>query len=171
MDDTHGETQQQPSVRQLNHGGCLTEHEANFKIHFENMGLSEMAQDFLLLVWRSTQFYDDLADGDNFTRDELDVAIWDHFVGLPTHPFMLQYGHLVAPVLQLLVLKWHGSDQAERANEADARSYMWRAGFYDVLIMVASIDIGPRNTTSIAKDIMHLYGETFKDYKKEFPNG
>ena len=123
-----------------------------------------------MLIWRSTQFYDDIADGDEVTREELDLAIWDHFITLPSHPFVQKNGQTIQPVLANLVLKWQASDKAERAGRADARSYMWRAGYYDVLMMVVCIEHGPMKANALSEHVMGLYGETYKDYKKEFKN-
>jgi hypothetical protein len=67
-----------------------------------------------------------------------------------------------------MILKWQASDQAERAGRADARSFMWRAGFYDVVLMAVALCHGSGHATNVASDVMAIYGEKLEDYLKEF---
>jgi hypothetical protein len=76
--------------------------------------------------------------------------------------------HTLAPVVASMILKWQASDQAERAGKADARSFVWRAGYYDVVLMVVAVCHGTQHATQAAQQVMELYGETLEDYMKEF---
>ena len=64
------------------------------------------------------------------------------------------------------LLKWQASDKAERDGRADAKSFMWRAGYYDLVLFVNLLCNGP--SAPIAP--LSLYGETLADYLKEFPH-
>jgi hypothetical protein len=67
-------------------------------------------------------------------------------------------------------MKWQASDQAERAGQADAKSFVWRAGYYDLILMAVSLTHGPGFAAKNAHLVMELYGEKFEDYMKEFGN-
>jgi hypothetical protein len=58
----------------------------------------------------------------------------------------------------------------ERAGQADARSYVWRAGYYDLILIVVQLCHGVDVATKLAPIVMQMYGETLADYLKEFPN-
>jgi hypothetical protein len=84
--------------------------------------------------------------------------------------FFITHSHHLVPLLAAMILKWQASDQAERAGEADAKSFVWRAGYYDLILMAVSLTHGPGFATKNAHLVMELYGETFEDYMKEFGN-
>jgi len=69
-----------------------------------------------------------------------------------------------------MILKWQASDTAERDGQANAKSYMWRAGYYDLVLMAVSLVHGAGFATLHGHHVMALYGETFEDYMKEFSN-
>jgi hypothetical protein len=45
---------------------------------------------------------------------------------------------------------------------------VWRAAFYDVVLMVVALCHGPDKALEMAHDVMGLYGEKYADYLKEF---
>ena len=47
---------------------------------------------------------------------------------------------------------------------------MWRAGYYDLVLMAVSLVHGAGFATLHGHHVMALYGETFEDYMKEFGN-
>ena len=149
------------------YGGDMTAEQA-LSQHFEALDLPQDAVRWLLDVWRAIQVFDDVADGDAVSRDDLDNALWASLVGLQVNPFHIAHGASLVPVLALQILKWQGADTAEQMGEADARSYMWRAGFYDLVLMVVCLVHGPEKAKGAALDVMRMYGETFADYQKEF---
>jgi hypothetical protein len=134
----------------------------------EALELPAPAREWLLLVWRSIQAFDDFADGDEVSREELDALIWHTLVTLPCHPFFLAHAHALGGALSTAILKWQASDRVERDGYADAKSFVWRASFYDVVLVVLNLCYGPTVAKSKAHLVMHLYGETLDDYLKEF---
>ena len=134
----------------------------------ETLALPQPAIEWLLLLWSSIQTLDDFADGDKVERAELDALIWNALVALPCHPFFAAHAQALGGAVSTMVLKWQASDRAERDGFADARSFVWRAGFYDVVLVVLNLCYGPRVAQSKAHLVMHLYGERFEDYLKEF---
>lgn len=137
--------------------------------HFLNLNLPPAAIGWLLDVWNAIQVLDDVADGDAIERPALDRAIYDLLAGLPSNPFFVAHAGALLPALALMVFKWKASDDAERAGRADARSFVWRAGYYDVVLAAVAAHHGAMATMQVADKIMSLYGEALKDYLKEFP--
>lgn len=132
------------------------------------LALPAPATEWLLMLWGAIQVFDDVADGDPVEREDLNAAIWNTLVGMSQNSFWAANSITLAPVVATMILKWQGSDQAERAGNADARSYVWRAGYYDVVMMVVALCHGTKYATDNAHLVMALYGETLEDYMKEF---
>lgn len=132
------------------------------------LALPAPAIEWLLMLWGAIQVFDDVADGDPVERDDLNAAIWNTLVGMNQNPFWIANAHNLSPVVATMILKWQASDHAERTGRADARSYVWRAGFYDVVMMVVALCHGTKYATDTAHLVMALYGETLEDYMKEF---
>jgi len=132
------------------------------------LALPAPATEWLLMLWGAIQVFDDVADGDPVEREDLNAAIWNTLVGMNQNSFWASNSITLAPVVATMILKWQGSDQAERAGNADARSYVWRAGYYDVVMIVMALCHGTKYATDNAHLVMALYGETLEDYMKEF---
>ena len=128
------------------------------------------AVEWLLMLWGAIQVFDDVADGDPVEREDLNAAIWNTLVGMNQNTFWQANSHTLAPIVASAILKWQASDQAERAGQADARSFVWRAGYYDVVLMAVAWCHGTQRGTEAAKQVMELYGETLEDYMKEICN-
>lgn len=126
------------------------------------------AVEWLLMLWNAIQVFDDVADGDPVEREDLNATIWNTLVGMNQNTFWQANSHTLAPVVASMILKWQASDQAERAGKADARSFVWRAGYYDVVLMVVAVCHGTQRAIESAQQVMELYGETLEDYMKEF---
>jgi hypothetical protein len=132
--------------------------------------LPEPAVNWLMTMFDVIQTLDDFADGEQVERKDLDALIWNTLVALPGNAFFMQHAGMLLPVIAMAILKWQASDQAEREGRADERAYMWRAGYYDLVLMAVLLTHGSLKTTEISEKIMRLYGEEFKDYIKEFHN-
>jgi hypothetical protein len=130
--------------------------------------LPSPAIEWLVMLYDAIQVFDDVADGDPVDRQALDATIWNTLVGMNQNPFWIANSHNLAPVVATMILKWQASDQAERAGEADAKAFVWRAGYYDVVLMVIQLCHGVNSAKAMAKQVMQLYGETYEDYMKEF---
>lgn len=156
-------------------GECVVrtdaEIEESLKIHLCNLGLPDVAVSWLLMLWKVTQVFDDVADNHLVKRDALDKAIYFSLVEMNINPFYRSYINELSPVVANCILKWQASDRAERDGKADARSYMWRAAYYDVVMMVVLIVHGFEKAKALSVQVMNLYGESFDDYKKEFHCG
>ena len=132
------------------------------------LALPAPAIDWLLMLFEAIQVFDDVADGDPVEREDLNAVIWNTLVGMNQNTFWIANSHSLAPVVATMILKWQASDQAERDGKADAKSFVWRAGYYDVVLMTVALCHGTQQATDKAQQVMELYGETFEDYMKEF---
>ena len=134
----------------------------------ETLSLPSDAVQYLLDLWNLIQVLDDVADGAPIKRSDLDQAIWTSLGAFPMNSFFKQWQGWLVPAQTQMVLKWMASDLAEREGCADERSYMWRAGYYDVVCLVAGLVHGPSSQFALAA--LSLYGETCGEYMKEFHN-
>ena len=136
----------------------------------KSFSLPADAVQWLLSLWHVLQVFDDYADGDPVERGDLDTTIFSTLVGMPSNPFFVQNAAALLPALSLLILKWQASDQAERQGHADEISFVWRAGYYDLVLLTVQLVHGTDAAHRVAYHVMNLYGEKYEDYKQEFPN-
>jgi hypothetical protein len=139
--------------------------EMNLKSAFD---LPDAAVAWLVGMWDAIQFLDDVADGDTVSRSAQDRAFNQLLVAMPANPFFAANAGALLPVVAVQLLKWQASDMVERAGNADAKSYMWRAGYYDLVLLVIQICHGYEKALLAAPSVMSLYGETLADYLGEF---
>ena len=132
--------------------------------------LPPAAVEWLISVYDSIQVFDDVADGDPVERSDLDATIWNTLVGMPSNQFFLQNASALIPALGTMILKWQASDKAEREGKADAKSFVWRAGYYDLVLLAVHLCHGVHAAHQSANHVMALYGESFEEYMKEFQN-
>ena len=132
---------------------------------FSELELPPEAVAFLNLIWELIQDLDDWVD---VPRETKDTFIWNALVGLPSSSFLHQWSHLLMPLLASMVMKWKASDTVERAGGADARSYVWRAGYYDLVLQVCLIAHGAQWCFDNGHKALSLYGETLEGYLGEF---
>lgn len=128
------------------------------------------AVQWLIDVWKCIQLFDDVADGDEVDRKDLNSVIWATFIGLHSNPFFEAKKAALLPVLATQILKWQASDWVERNKMADARSFVWRAGYYDLVLFCVHLCHGQEVATTSASNVLSLYGESFEGYLKEFAN-
>lgn len=134
----------------------------------DELSLPDDAREWLLALWNLIHVFDDAADGDPINRDDLDKAIFDAIVSMPANGFFVENRAILLPLMSVAILKWKASDTAEREGKASAVSYVWRAGYYDIVLAVVQIVHGTETAMQIAHEVMRLYGETFGGYQAEF---
>ena len=134
----------------------------------KSLDLPAPAVDWLMMLYGAIQVFDDVADGDIVKRQDLNATIWNTLVGMNRNIFWIENAQTLTPIVANMILKWQASDQAERAGRADARSFVWRAGFYDVVLMTVALCHGSNHATEVASDVMAIYGEKLEDYLMEF---
>jgi hypothetical protein len=132
------------------------------------LNLPEDASVWLGMLFDTAQVFDDFADGGVIERKDLDKLIWNTLLEMPMNPFYVKHASMLYPMIATTILKWQASDTVERLGQPTAMSFAWRAGFYDIILLVYAICFGPVQAKENAHRIMALYGENFDDYMKEF---
>lgn len=138
--------------------------------NLEALLIGSDAVDWLMDVWGAIHFFDDVADGEKPEEGALDHALYFCFIGFELNPFYAANRAWLAPVMSVQILKWQAANAVEKAGKADAKSYVWRAGYYDLVLMVCQCVHGAEATRKVAADILGLYGESLSDYLGEFAN-
>lgn len=136
--------------------------------NLDAIGLPPDAVRWLLDMWQAIQTFDDVADGDAVSPEDASKALWSSLCGLQMNPFHAANAGMLVPVVALQILKWHGANSAEKAGGHDARSFMWRAGFYDLVLWVVALCLGPDAAQQKAAHVMAMYGEKLEVYMEEF---
>jgi hypothetical protein len=144
----------------------VTEQEQQLLAHFRDLALPPEAQAFLLKLWRVIQFLDDVVDGHTPCFD----SIFTTLIELPSDPFYAAFRDPLTAVMVTQYYKWQAANQAERLRQASAKSYMWRAGYYDVVLYVCALCLPREQVEEQAAAVMAAYGETLEDYMKEQGN-
>lgn len=134
--------------------------EADLSTHFETLGLPEAAKAWLLDLWNLTQVLDDAYDGDRADKPNVSSAVRAIFLTMPLNEFYRQYAAILQPVVWTQVMKWEAANEVEAKGLANEKSYVWRAGFYDVVLMACHL-CGIQNA---GHAVMELYGERYDDY-------
>ena len=111
-------------------------------------------------LWGLIQVLDDVVDGDPVDRAAAGGAVRAIFLTMPLNPFYRQNAAILQPVLWLQVMKWEASNEVEAKGLANEKSYVWRAGFYDVVLMVCHLC----GVSGVGHACMEMYGETFSEY-------
>ena len=134
----------------------------------EGLQLSDIAVHWLLDLWDTIQVFDDVIDGDEVSRQDMLKVIVKSLVTMPTNPFYMTNVSILQPAIAMLILKWKAADDAELAGEADEKSFVWRASYYDVILTVVLLCHGWDVAMEKASSVMKLYGEDYMSYKEEF---
>ena len=137
--------------------------ETNLSTHFTTLGLPGPAKAWLLDLWNVIQVLDDAMDGDSAGSADVERAAMAIFWDMPMNPFYRDNYAALQPVLKLQVLKWFAANDVEAQGQPDERSYMWRAGYYDIVLMVCALCGCDQSATALK-----LYGETFSEYMEGF---
>ena len=133
----------------------------------ESLQLSNDAVCWLVQLYDVAQIFDDYADGDTVTREKLDKLIFTTLVSLPINPFYAKHSIALSSAIVTTILKWKASDIAERNNKADQISFVWRAAYYDIVLLVYTLKYGYELALKVSPIIMKMYGEKYEDYIQE----
>lgn len=146
--------------------------ESTFRQICASLELSKSATDLVLGLWASCQFFDDVLDLDSEKAGSaLDGVM--RFLLIESHlsAFYQQNAIAISSCIAVQLAKWKAANYAEENGFADVKSYMWRAGFYDLLLLIVMLDKGIDYANASARDILQCYGEQFQEYLTEFHGG
>jgi len=144
--------------------------EFTLRRNFERLGLSDDCAEWLLMLWHAMQFVDDVMDSDQPSREATVSAGWNMLCAMPGHSFFKRNQDMLLPVMAVQFAKWKASDDSERAGQHGPVSFVWRAGYYDVVMLCVQIEHGTQTALEIGQGVMAMYGEQLDDYMKEMNN-
>jgi hypothetical protein len=128
------------------------------------------AVEWLLDMWDAFQGLDDWRDKTERPDSEIEHVIHTVLCKLPANSFFQVHALRLLPILSNVVLRWCGANQIEdnELEEHYPKSYMWRAGYYDLVLEVVHCAHGFDAARRASPFVASLYAETLEDYKKEF---
>ncbi|MDB4278427.1 hypothetical protein N9917_02355 [Deltaproteobacteria bacterium] len=132
--------------------------------------LPDLACDWLLLVYDAIQVFDDVADNDTVDKQDLNATIYNMFVGQYRNQFFAVNSLTLIPLIEVAILKWHAANKIEKEQKAGPISFVWRASYYDIVLMVVNICKGKEFAEKNAHLVAMIYGEKYTDYLEEFIN-
>jgi hypothetical protein len=132
---------------------------------FTQWGLPVDATVFLLKIWDAIQFLDDVKDGHPVSN--VDAGIYTLIVGIPSDDFLARNRPLLSGALVTAYHKWQAANVLEAQRRELDKCYMWRAGYYDLVMLVVSLCLPREETEVIAPKVLALYGESREDYLQE----
>jgi hypothetical protein len=137
----------------------------------ETFHLPPHAVEWLCQLFDVVQTFDDLVDNDRLVQQkELHALIWYSLVSLPQNPFYQANSSTLGPLIANSIMKWHGANTIEAENKPGPAAFAWRAGFYDIVLMVVALVHGHQAASENAHKVIELYGEDYAEYLKEFEN-
>lgn len=132
--------------------------------------LSDGAIEWLISIYETIQVFDDVVDGGDIERSDFNRALYFCLVGQYQNAFFARSSYLLLPLVANIIFRWQASDIMERRGMADEKSYMLRAGYYDLILQAIYIEHGQDVAASMADKVFSLYGETCAAYLEEFKN-
>jgi hypothetical protein len=137
---------------------------SNFR---DNLCLSDDACDWLMMLWQAIQAIDDIVDGEEIDHDSAIALGWNVLVAMPGNPFFQKHSSVLLPAMGLQFAKWKASDDAERDGRASATAFVWRASYYDMVLMAVQCEHGGPIGVEIGQHVMEMYGENYDTYISE----
>ena len=137
----------------------------------EQLTLLELPQDaivWLMHLYEVIQAFDDIKDSDLLDDNKLYELIFNSMVSMPTNSFYLSNIVALTSLVNLQILKWIASNKLEQDMQANEKSFMWRAGYFDIVLHVVFLCKGFNFAKKNAHLILSIYGENLIDYLKEF---
>lgn len=137
----------------------------------EQLTLLELPQNaiaWLMSLYAVIQSFDDVKDEDKLEDKKLYELIFNSMIAMPTNAFYLANIVALSHLVNLQILKWIASNNLEQNIQANTHSFMWRAGYFDIVLHVVFLCKGFDFAKDNAHLILSLYGEKSDDYLKEF---
>lgn len=123
---------------------------------------------WLMMLFDAVQVFDDVQDGDPVSDQALSACVWNTLVAMPQNAFFAANASHLLPAVGTAIMKWHAANTLEASGDQCAKSFVWRAGYYDIVLLCVILCRGPEFAQANAASILNLYGETLEDYIKEF---
>ena len=121
-----------------------------------------------LMLIEVSHAWDDLIDGDEVSKDDINKVFKYLIFDIPTNPVYRAIPSMPDHLLNVF-LRWRDATQMETEGDPDLeKTYMLRAGLYDMFSLIAFYMYGDEWAQEIGPEIRKLYGETLDSLKGEF---
>lgn len=127
------------------------------------------AIDFVKIIARISQAFDDWVDGDNDQSYHAKLkCIINVLCELPRNPFYIANFSELQPVIELGLFDWCAANKLEHSDENGKRvAFVIRDNVYSIVLTCARIISGPEWAAEISADIRSfIHNESFDDYSR-----
>jgi len=126
---------------------------------------------FLEQVFRISQVWDDIIDGDKeVPREAVNKAFWEA-ITLPENPFYARHFDKLQPVMQVAMADWMAANQLEKGDAHDRNiAFVIRDNLASLIMQCARLVGGFDWAQEIAPAIRrHIHEESLEEYKEGLP--
>lgn len=121
-----------------------------------------------LMLLEVAHTWDDLIDGDEVDKDSINRAFRYLIYDIPMNPVYKSIPGINDHMLNIY-LRWRDATKMESEPNPDLeKTYMLRAGIYDMFLLIAYHLFGDEWAQEIGPKVRKLYGETLDSLKEEF---
>ena len=121
-----------------------------------------------MMLLEVSQVWDDLIDGDEVIKEDIDRAFKYLIYDIPVNPVYKLIPSMPDHLLNVY-LRWRDATAMESEEKPDLeKTYMLRAGIYDIFVIIAFHLFGDEWSKAVGVRIRKLYGETLASLKEEF---
>lgn len=131
----------------------------SIKVHLEAVLFDANAVALCLDLYRLCQIWDDWYDGDISSKDDILQSFRIALFEIPTNPFFDAFRKTLTPLLLSVLQQWEVANQMEDGKESPEKSYMLRAGVYQIFHMCLFLAHGDEHAKKHGKDVYSIYGE------------
>jgi hypothetical protein len=128
------------------------------------------AVELTVLLFEVSQTWDDLIDGETLSNDDINDTFVKCLCILPANEMMRLMPELTHHIYNLF-LRWRDSTEMENNSPSDDdlnMCYMLRAGFYDIIVLIAAKLYGDQYAKSVGPMVRRFYSEKLEAFKLEF---
>jgi predicted CDP-diglyceride synthetase/phosphatidate cytidylyltransferase len=109
-----------------------------------------------------------LSDFKKLSKVKTEDVLVSLMLKLPLNSFWITHQSTLLPIISNTICTWKASDNMEHQGDSNEKSFVYRASFYQGLLMVVTLEKGFDFAYEHSDKILNVYGESFEDYKKEF---
>jgi hypothetical protein len=126
------------------------------------------AVNLVVMYFEACHLFDDLIDKDKVNEDAEILRVFRYLIfSIPTNPVYRAIPSLPDHMMNIY-LRWIDSTNMEKMENPDIeKTYMLRAGLYDLMSIIACYLYGAEWAEEIGPQIRSLYGETIESLRGE----
>jgi hypothetical protein len=144
------------------------EHENAFRQAFNEFFKGQQnAVSLCMMLLEVSHAWDDIVDGDAISESDVNRVFKYLIYDIPKNPIYLAIPSLPDHMLNVF-LRWRDANKLERMDPPEVeKSYMLRAGIYDIFQLIAYYMYGDEWAEEIGPKVRMLYGETIEGLRGE----